>query len=55
MVDCRLFLVFFAVTLLASVLHAERARNDNLQDDEEEIDFASDNNDNYAEGINYLN
>jgi hypothetical protein len=55
MVDRRLFLVFLAVTLFVSVLHAERARNDNLQDDEEEIDFASDNNDNYAEGINYLN
>jgi len=54
MVDRRLFLVFFAVTLFISVLHAERARNDNLQDDEE-IDFANDNNDNYAEGINYLN
>jgi hypothetical protein len=41
MVDRRLFLIFFAVTLFVSVLYAERARNDNLQD--EEIDFAEDN------------
>ncbi len=41
MVDRRLCLIFFAVTLFVSVLYAERARNDNLQD--EEIDFAEDN------------
>lgn len=32
MVDRRLFLILFAVTFLISVLHAERARNDNLGD-----------------------
>jgi len=37
MVGRRLYLIFFAFALFVSVLHAERARNDHLQDDE--IDF----------------
>jgi hypothetical protein len=38
MVGRRFYLIFFAFALFVSVLHAERARNDHLQDDE--IDFA---------------
>jgi hypothetical protein len=51
MVDRRLFIVLLAVGLFISVLHAERARNDDLQDEEEEIDFANDDNNN-EEGMN---
>jgi hypothetical protein len=44
MVDRRLFAILLGAVLFISVLHAERARNDNLQDDEEdEIDSANDN------------
>ncbi|CAF1220782.1 unnamed protein product [Adineta steineri] len=43
MVDRRLCFAILAITLFVSVLHAERARNDNRQDDEEAIDFASNN------------
>jgi hypothetical protein len=49
MVDRRLFFIFFAVTLLVSVLHAERARNDDLQDD-----FESENYSYGADGMNYF-
>jgi len=49
MVDCRLFVFFLVVTLFVSVLYAERARNDNLQDEEiDRVNYESD-------GIDYLN
>jgi hypothetical protein len=49
MVDCRLFVFFLAVTLFVSVLYAERARNDNLQDEEiDRVNYESD-------GMDYLN
>jgi hypothetical protein len=51
MVDRRLLLIFLAVTLLVSVLDAERARNDNLQD--EEMNFANENTDDETEGTHY--
>ncbi|CAF2711934.1 unnamed protein product [Rotaria sp. Silwood2] len=44
MVDRRLLFVFIVVVLFVSVLHAERARYDNLQDEEQEIDSLNDNN-----------
>jgi len=53
MVDRRLFLILLAVTLFVSVLHAERARNDDLED--EEIDFTNENNDDETDGMNDLN
>lgn len=40
MLDRRLFFIFFTITLFVSVINAERARNDNLQDD-----FIDDNSD----------
>ncbi|CAF1092707.1 unnamed protein product [Adineta ricciae] len=45
MVNRRILLLFIAVTLFISVLQAERARNDNLQDAEEEMDFTNDSED----------
>jgi hypothetical protein len=33
MVGRRLYLILFALALFVSVLHAERARNDHLEDD----------------------
>ncbi len=53
MVDRCLLFLFFAVTLFVSGLHAERARNDNLQN--EEIDFTSDNTNVEGDSRNYLN
>jgi hypothetical protein len=53
MVDRRVFIVFLAVGLLVSVLHAERARNDDLQDEEE--DFMNDDTDSNEDGMNILN
>ncbi|CAF3740956.1 unnamed protein product [Rotaria socialis] len=51
MIDRRLLFVFLVVTLFISVLRAERARNDNLQDEDEEIDFTNDNNNNNEEDV----
>lgn len=52
----RLLVLFLVVTLFVSVLHAERARNDDLEsDEEEEIDFVNHNTDNNREGIIYSN
>jgi hypothetical protein len=52
MVERRLFLLFFAITLLVLVSHAERTRNDDLQ--VEEIDFVNDNTAGAADGMVYL-
>ncbi|CAF0862744.1 unnamed protein product [Adineta steineri] len=51
MVDRRLCFAILAITLFVSVLHAERARNDNRQDDEEAIDFASNNDRNNEDAL----
>ncbi|UJR07781.1 hypothetical protein I4U23_012063 [Adineta vaga] len=52
MVDRRILFIFIAVTLFISVLHGERARNDNLQDVDEEMDFVDENeNDDVIETI----
>ena len=45
MVNRRILILFITVTLFISVLQAERARNDNLQDAEQEIDFTNDSED----------
>ena len=47
MSDRHLFLVLLTVILFASTIYAERARNDNRQDEE---DISSENND--GEGMN---
>ena len=51
MVERRLYLILFAFALFVSVLHAERARNDHLQDDDDEFDF---NNEDRDDGRNYF-
>ncbi|CAF1165784.1 unnamed protein product [Rotaria sordida] len=55
MVDRRLLIIFLVTVLFVSVLNAERARNDHLQDAEEqqeERDFSADeNNDIYEEDV----
>ncbi|CAF1505713.1 unnamed protein product [Adineta steineri] len=43
MINRRLCFAVLAITLFVSVLHAERARNNNHQHDEEDIAFASNN------------
>ncbi|CAF1118531.1 unnamed protein product [Rotaria sp. Silwood1] len=51
MVDHRLLVLFLAVVLLVSVLHAERARNDNLQDEEDEMEGYNEDTDNFPQDV----
>lgn len=55
MVDRRLFVVFLAGILFVSVLRAERARYDDLEneDEEDEMEFSDDNNNGNAEGKSF--